>query len=261
MAKKDPLEFIGTEYANYTVTKYCGKNENDKDMYEITFKETGNKAVRAKSSLVGGKAVDLKRKADATRAKQDMQRKHISKRAQVLTPNSVDVLYGDFDISKNTLVLDQATVTSGFVVVKENSIDTMGFLRQDKNEELAIRIYEMKKEIRKLIKEHNIKNLVLEEIFLGQNLLTYRALCMLIGVLVDLCIEMEVSCTLVLASVWREKYGIKGIRSACKAKALSIVKVKFGLDLSKQEEDLAEAILIAYYILEQYGKDNMFNWQ
>lgn len=265
MAKKsstsNPLALIGKDYITYTVTKYCGENENGTPMYEITFKDTGNKAVRAKTSISGGRAVDMQKKLEATKAKSVDKRRKIS-RAGMSNPNGdIDVLYGDFDMDKNTLVLDQATITSGFVIVKEHSVDTMGFLRQNKNEDLAVRVHELKKEIKGMIIEHNIKNLVLEEIFLGQNLKTYRALCMLIGVLVDLCVEMDLSCTLVLASVWREKYGIKGTRSACKAKALSLIRLKFGIEIGKTEEDLAEAILITFYILDQYGKDNVFNWE
>lgn len=259
--KKNPLDFIGTDYDEYTVIAYCGLNSSNVHTYEVKFKETGNKYIRTKHAIVKG-IKDLDKKAEDAKKKKAEERKKviIKERTSRQSCDSIEYIYGDFDISKPTLVLDQATITTGFVVLIDSIVASMGFLRQDSREDLAIRIASVKKDIIKIIKEHNIKNIVMEEIFLASNLKTYRALCMLIGVIIDLCIENDISCSLVLASVWRSKYDIKGTRSACKSKALNIIRTKFSINISKEEEDLAEAILIAYYILDKHNKDNMFNW-
>ena len=258
------LDIVGLTYGDknkYIVVSYKGKNSSGNRVYTIKFLDSGNFYDRVRSTVTSGKLVDTKQKTKETAKKRAEERKAISK-LESQEKNDITFLYGKIDLSKPTLILDQATITSGFCVLEDGVIVNMGYIHQDRSDSLHIRIHMVKNEIKKLIKAHSIKNLVLEDIFLGYNLATYRGLCCLIGVLVELSIEMDLSIATVLASVWREKYGISGKRANCKEVAVNLVKSKTGINIDKTNDDLAECMLLTYFIKDKLTEDNIevFNW-
>lgn len=258
----DAFDILNKEYGEgegkYVVTKYCGLNPLKYHVYEVKFLETGNLYERVRTSVMRGKLVDTKKKVKITKEANLLKRKNTHRNIA----DSSKVIHGTFNVTDKAIVLDQATINTGYCIMENGIILEMGFIRQDRGKSLARRINSTKKEIRALIEKHGIKHIIIEDIFLSNNLDTYKALCSLMGVLIDMAVEASLSITSVMASVWRKQYGISGNRTNCKERAMNLVKTKFQIELSKVEEDLAEALLIALFIMEEndIGSD-MFNWK
>ena len=119
----------------------------------------------------------------------------------------------------------------------------------------------MIKDVKDLIYKHNIENLVLEDIFLGKNLYTYKILSCLLGCFAKLSIDENVSLTLFSSQTWREKYGFaSNDREKSKLKAVNLVKRKFGLNLDIKENDLADALLMAVFVVEEINNDRTIDY-
>ena len=259
----DVFDILNKEYGDkekYVVTKYCGLNDSQYHVYEVKFLETGNTYERVRTSVTKGKLIDLKKKSDITKEKVKVKRKLID--SPINRADAVKTICGKLNVNEKTLVLDQATVNTGYAIIEKNIVLGMGFIKQEKTVSLSKRINLTKKEIREMVVKHGIKHIVLEDIFLSNNLHVYRALCSLIAVIVDMGIEDGLSITLVMASVWRKQYNISGNRLNCKKKAMNLVQTKFGFELTSTEEDLAEALLIAHFIMEENGTiKDMYDWK
>ena len=262
MGVKNPYDIINKDYGEYIVTKYCGMNASGSDTYEIKFKDTGNTYTRTRSVIVGRKVKDIEARMEKNRelAKERKKNERFKMNANTSMIGNIDFIYGIYQKDKPILVLDQSTTSTGYVVIKSNMIIEMGFITQnDKN--VFLRISNMIKDVKALIYKHNIENLVLEDIFLGKNLYTYKILSCLLGCFAKLSIDENVSLTLFSSQTWREKYGFaSNDREKSKLKAVNLVKRKFGLNLDIKENDLADALLMAMFVVEEINNDRTIDY-
>ena len=104
------------------------------------------------------------------------------------------------------LALDQASRTSGYAVFCEDQlIDSGKFTYEDAD--LAERLVKIRKKVETLIDYFHIEKIILEDIQLqnnvGSNVVTYKALAEVIGVLTELAAERKLPYELVSSSSWK----------------------------------------------------------
>lgn len=147
------------------------------------------------------------------------------------------------------LALDQASQTSGFAIIENESLLESGTFTVTGS--LPQRLTKIRKKVQELIQLNNINKVVLEDIQLERgNVVTYRALAEVIGVLQELLVELKIPHEFAAASSWRSRLRIKGTdRPTQKKNTQKFVKDTYNKDCS---EDEADAICIGtYYFKEQ----------
>ncbi len=147
------------------------------------------------------------------------------------------------------LALDQASKTTGFSIWN----DEEGLIEYGSvfisHQDVIKRFYEMKKRIEELIKEYKIDCAVLENVQRQQNVQTLIMLARLLGILELTLYEHNIDFSVVNATTWKSKVGIKGRnRNEQKRNAINHVKEKYEIDVN---EDVAEAICIGEYQFKQ----------
>lgn len=157
------------------------------------------------------------------------------------------------------LALDQASRTSGYAVFCEDQlIDSGKFTYEDTD--LAERLVKIRKKVETLIDYFHIEKIILEDIQLqnnvGSNVVTYKALAEVIGVLTELAAERKLPYKLVSSSSWKSSLQIKGkTRPEQKRNAQQYVINTYGKKVTQDESD-------AICIGSHYTKLNKsaFNW-
>lgn len=157
------------------------------------------------------------------------------------------------------LALDQASRTSGYAVFCDDQlIDSGKFTYEDAD--LAERLVKIRKKVETLIDYFHIEKIILEDIQLqnnvGSNVVTYKALAEVIGVLTELAAEKKLPYELVPSTVWKSTLQIKGrTRPEQKKNAQQYVLNTYGKKVTQDESD---AICIGAH----YTKKNMstFSW-
>lgn len=148
------------------------------------------------------------------------------------------------------LALDQASRTSGFSVFNGNELVTSGkFTFEDSD--MGLRLKKIRQKVESLIDEHSPSILVLEDIQLqkavGNNVVTYKVLAQVIGVLTELAAEKGIRYELVHSSTWKSHLGIGGrTRPEQKKNAQLYVEKTYGLKVSQDQSD---AICIGSYYM------------
>lgn len=147
------------------------------------------------------------------------------------------------------LALDQASQTSGFAIIEDEHLLESGTFTFTGS--LPQRLVKIRKKVQELIQLNNVNRVILEDIQLERgNVITYRALAEVIGVLQELLTELKIPHEFAPASSWRSRLRIKGTdRPTQKKNAQKFVKDTYNKDCS---EDEADAICIGtYYFKEQ----------
>ena len=157
------------------------------------------------------------------------------------------------------LALDQASRTSGWAVFDNGKLVTFGKFTAD-HSDVGDRLHYIRKQVNNLINEHNIDEVVFEDIQLqgnvANNVQTFKALAEVFGVLYELFVELKMPRTAVLSTVWKSTLGIKGKdRTAQKKAAQEWVVKTYGV---KPTQDECDAICIgAHYV---NNKVEVFDW-
>lgn len=155
--------------------------------------------------------------------------------------------------SRAVLALDQARST-GWALYIGGGLKSFGVLELGKPNEL----YEsLLLKARRCVKEHvealgvKVDLVVLEDIQMqSQNVVTYKKLAMLLGVLISLFLEMEIEHVVVPPTRWKSYNKIAGKKRAeQKSGTLAFVRETFGLD--DITEDMADAIALGWYAVNQ----------
>ena len=139
------------------------------------------------------------------------------------------------------LALDQASRTSGYAVSCEDQlIDSGKFTYEDAD--LAERLVKIRKKVETLIDYFHIEKIILEDIQLqnnvGSNVVTYKALAEVIGVLTELAAERKLPYELVSSSSWKSSLQIKGkTRPEQKRNAQQYVINTYGKKVTQDESD------------------------
>ena len=145
----------------------------------------------------------------------------------------------------NLLSLDQSSRITGYAIFKGEQLIKYGKIElEDKN--IGLRLYKLRQEIEKIIKEYNIEFVIFEDIQLQSNvqnnISTFKILSEVFGVIYELLTEMKIPNKSILAVTWKSKLKIKGkTRQEQKKSAQSFVLEKYNI---KPTQDEADAICI-----------------
>lgn len=153
------------------------------------------------------------------------------------------------------LALDQASRTTGWAYFEGSELKQHGKFTADQ-EDIGERLFYIKNKINNLISKYEIDEVVFEDIqfqksvngvSVPENVKTFKALAMVFGIVYELCVELQMPRTAVLAVTWKSKLGIKGVhRNDQKKDAQRFVYETYGIKCSQDECD---AICIGTYIV------------
>lgn len=153
------------------------------------------------------------------------------------------------------LALDQASRTTGWAYFEDNKLKQHGKFIADQDD-IGDRLFYIKNQIKTLIDKYEIDEVVFEDIqfqksvngvSVPENVKTFKTLAMVFGIVYELCVELQMPRTAVLAATWKSKLGIKGKqRNDQKKDAQRFIKETYDIKCSQDE---ADAICIGTYII------------
>ena len=155
------------------------------------------------------------------------------------------------------LALDQSSKETGWSIFDSESKELLDFgLISINYSNLEKRLFYLREEVRKLIEKYNIEKVYLEDIQLQKitnGVTTYKVLAEVIGVLLELFYELNVSFELIFSTTWKSKLGIKGSdRKTQKANAKKYVEENYVLD-KELAQDIADSICIGTYCINNFS--------
>lgn len=250
----DYTKFEGQEFQGAKVLKYLGRTPGGQPQFKVRM-PSGNVYERTLNTIRKG-VVDTKAKKATTNKKRIQKTKD---KGYTTFNNDVLEIYGFIGKSDNILVLDQATLNTGYCIVKQNKIQEYGRICQkDKNH--YVRIKELVQDIGRIVKTHDIKSIIIEDIYLGYSPKTYRALSETIGAIALYTILNDISIIAIPYSIWSNRIGLKGKRSELKAQSLRMAHEIIGREISSN--DASDAILIAYsYLISKGSIKEELSWE
>ena len=243
MAISKHLDIVGKSYPNYTVISYEGKNSSGVHTYKIRFNDTKNIYTRTRPSVLKGTLVDAKQKKRVTKSKAVAVTR---KKGSSTYSCSENPILGYVDKKDNILVLDQSSNATGFCVIKNQEISDYGKI-QEKNKNSYLRIKDLISDIEILRAKHEIKAIILEDIYLGYSPTTYRKLSEVIGAIAFYATVKNLSVILVPNGLWTGRLGINGKREQLKLKSVQMALKITGNEI--KSDDVSDAICIAEYFL------------
>lgn len=156
------------------------------------------------------------------------------------------------------LALDQASKVSGWAIFDDGILKTYGKIDLSKETDLGNRLHNLRQQVKELIEIHDIDKVYLEDIYMDNqrvnNVVTFKALAEVFGVLYELCVDLNKPVDAVLAGSWKATHGIKGkTRPEQKRNAQQWVMDTFNI---KPTQDECDAICIGAHVIKQ----EEFNW-
>lgn len=153
------------------------------------------------------------------------------------------------------LALDAATYTTGMSLFnREGQLLGHKSFNIDKKKDFFVRVKELKEEVVRIVREHDIKCVILEDIQYQQNPVLFKKLAMLQGVLRYAIIEeLDVDLITAMADEWRAYNHIYGSKRAEQKKAaIERANIIFK-DIIPEDE--SESIFLGYYGIYMYNKN------
>ena len=160
------------------------------------------------------------------------------------------------------LALDQSSRITGYAIFEDGKLVKYGKFEYSSDVPIADRLYGIRETVIKLISAYNINEVVLEDIQLQSNVVnnvqTFKVLAEVFGVLSELCIELNLPQSAVLASTWKSGLGIRGKdRAAQKRAAQDWVVSTYGV---RPTQDECDAVCIGSYICKNSSSTEGFSW-
>ena len=160
---------------------------------------------------------------------------------------------------KVLLALDQASKTTGWAIYEDSQLKAWDkFTFED--EDFGRRLLKIRNKVIGLIQEYNVTEVAIEDIqmqnSIGNNVVTYRALAEVRGVLEELFTELNIPYQIVFSGTWKSALGIKGARSAEQKRAAQAYVLE--THNIKAIQDTCDAICIGDYI--NSIQKNGFDW-
>lgn len=159
------------------------------------------------------------------------------------------------------LALDQSSKVTGYAIFQDGKLIDYNYFSFT-NANLGKRLERIRNKIQELVEYNHIDKVVLEDIQLentvSNNVVAYKALAEVIGVITELLTEMNIQYELVFPNVWRKKLSIMGYqRAECKAKAQQYVKNCYNIEST---EDVCDAICIGASQYSPNSIKNDYDW-
>ena len=153
------------------------------------------------------------------------------------------------------LALDQSSRITGWAVFENNALLAHGKFNLEQYE-VNERLVQFRKYIIDLVQEYKITQAAIENIQEQNNIVTFKILAEILGVLEETLTELRIPYETVFASSWKSTLGIKGRdRATQKRNAQIYVNSTYGI---KATQDECDAISIGSHILKK--NSIAFNW-
>ena len=152
-------------------------------------------------------------------------------------------------IGRRIIAFDQATENFGLSIFDNNQL--VFYSLYTFSGTLAVRLVKITKFIRDIVLKYWQPDFIIfEDIQYEHNILTFKILAELIGIVTELCEENNVEYQIVSPNVWRRYAGTAG-KTRKEEKILSVAKVKERYNINVTD-DVAEAILIGQYAVKTH---------
>ena len=159
------------------------------------------------------------------------------------------------------LALDQASRITGFSIFDGEQLTSYG-IYEAVNEEEGKRCHEVRVWLASMIENWKPDIIGIEGIQFQEKMgvTTFQTLARLQGILIDLCIELEIPYVICPTNTWRAHVGVKGRARADKKRSMQlIIKDKYDISVS---DDIADAIGIGKYVSDTHRKrTEMVSWE
>lgn len=151
------------------------------------------------------------------------------------------------------LSLDQATITGYSIFEHDNENDDFQLIKygvyKSNGKIFDNKIVNICDYVEKLIDDFEISLLIIEDVQLQSNVMTFGKLSRLIGGLIELSNKKNIEILIIKPSEWRKGLGIKGKkREELKLNSRKYVLNKYGIDVT---DDISDSILIGTYYFEE----------
>lgn len=135
------------------------------------------------------------------------------------------------------LSFDQASKTTGWAVFKDGKLQDYGkFTLEDEN--IGVRLMKFRIKVEELIDTYSPDEVVFEDIQEQNNILTFKVLAQVQGVMMELLNFLKIPYTIILASTWKSTLGIKGkTRPEQKRNAQQYVLNHYEVKATQDESD------------------------
>ena len=162
------------------------------------------------------------------------------------------------------LALDISTTSTGYAIFKEKELILSGIIAPTGN--VITRIEKIAEKVNELMLEYNPDIIYAEEpepAFVKNNIDVYRKLTFAHGAIAIVLNHYSKEMKLCSSSHWRKQVGIKTGRGITRAqlKPLDIAKANELFNLNTKNDDLADAVLIGWSYIVEYGTTaKEFDW-
>ena len=156
----------------------------------------------------------------------------------------------------NLLALDQASITSGYAIFKNQKLVEWGkFTFND--ESVGERLVKIRNKVNELINDFEITEVAFEDIQLqtgtNNNVQTFKVLAEVYGVILELVHAKKIKYSIISSNSWKSSLRIKGrARAEQKRNAQQFVLDKYNI---KAVQDTCDAICIGTHVLNSIGHD------
>ena len=135
------------------------------------------------------------------------------------------------------LALDQSSKITGWSVFKDNKLHAYGKFSLD-DDNIGVRLKKFRIKIKELIDTYSPDEVVFEDIQEQNNILTFKVLAQVQGVLMELLTSLNIQYSTILAVSWKSTLSIKGrARAEQKRNAQQYVINTYGIKATQDESD------------------------
>ena len=143
------------------------------------------------------------------------------------------------------LALDQSSRTTGFAIFEDGKLIQYGTFTFD-DEDFGVRLYKIRARVYSLIQQYKVDQVAFEDIQMQDNVITFKKLAEVYGVVQELLTEINMPHEIVLAATWKSTLKIKGSnRDQQKKSAKEWVVNTFSINPS---QDACDAICIGAHL-------------
>lgn len=247
-------EYISKKKEKYKVLRYLGKI-NNQHKYIILFEQNKQEKEYPRTAITTGavtSAIPL-----TPEQKLEIKKEKLKNRKKSLNKDYSPLCFGKITLDEPTLVLDQASKITGYSIFKNKKLEKYGTIKSY-YDDINHRIAEIAENLDQVIKKNNIKNIIFEDIYLENNLMVFKHLALLLGVLINVAIKNKCNYTTINILEWKSYYNMEKLGNRDLGKTLSkkIVLENLGIDVI---DDVSDSILIGYYLFNKNIVDS-YDW-
>lgn len=174
---------------------------------------------------------------------------------------NVNVIKPKVKGENRVLALDQASRITGYSIFDGSQLASYGTFETTEEEE-GKRCHEVRVWLMSMIENWQCDIIGIEGIQFQEKMgvTTFQTLARLQGILIDLCIELNIPYVICPTNTWRAHCGVKGVKRIDKKRSMQLL-VKKWYDVSVSD-DIADAVGIGKYVSDtNQQKTKIVNWE